>query len=68
MLFNKLSKSNTPHTFDEDMLADALEAASRHGHLNVARLLLDNNAKVDGVRRHDSPLQFASENGHEDVV
>ncbi len=46
-----------------------LQTAAADGDLAVVKLLLDNGAAVDGIKRGDvTPLHFAAANGHKAVV
>ncbi|KAF6237097.1 hypothetical protein HO173_004565 [Letharia columbiana] len=48
----------------------SLRAASRQGHENVVKMLLDNGANVNAPSgsQRDSPLWAASRRGHENVA
>ena len=46
-----------------------LYAACSHGHVDVARLLLDNGAEVDRAQKDGAtPLHIACQNGHVEAV
>ena len=55
---------------DEEEKLTALHYAARHGHVDVATVLIQNGADANaGVKTHDlTPLHFAAQNGHVEVA
>ncbi|CZR51502.1 uncharacterized protein PAC_01379 [Phialocephala subalpina] len=67
MLEGEESDKDSEGRLGPETLSRAIEVASANGHLEVARLLLDNGAEIN-PRRGQTPLQSSCRNGHQDVV
>lgn len=71
-LVSAIAKSKTPSFIDATRTGgfSALHDAAAYGNINIARILLENNATVDGTfgTETETPLQWAASNGHANMV